>query len=80
MKTLLTLMLTLVLTATLLIGCGCTNQKMDATTVPTVLHLSLVSLLLAEARRYFDQNIDKTNKQTKNIDKMLIVCFPQQLQ
>ena len=37
MKTLLMLTLTLVLTASLLMGCGCTNQKMDSTTAPTVL-------------------------------------------
>ena len=37
MKTLLTLMLTMVLTASLLMGCGCTNQKMDNTSAPTVL-------------------------------------------
>ena len=36
MKTFLTLALTLVLTASLFVGCGCTNQKMDSTN-PTVL-------------------------------------------
>ena len=37
MKTLLSIMLVLVLTASLLVGCGCTNQKMDNTSAPTVL-------------------------------------------
>ena len=37
MKTFLALSLTLVLTASLLVGCGCTNQNMDNTTAPTVL-------------------------------------------
>ena len=37
MKTFVTLALTLVLTATCLIGCGCTNQNMDSTSAPTVL-------------------------------------------
>ena len=37
MKTLMTLALTLILTASLLMGCGCTNQKMDSTSAPTVL-------------------------------------------
>ena len=36
MKTFLTLALTLVLTASLFVGCGCTNHKMDDTN-PTVL-------------------------------------------
>lgn len=31
------LALTLVLTAALLVGCGCTNRKMDNTSAPTVL-------------------------------------------
>ena len=37
MKTFVTLALTLVLTAATLVGCGCTNQKMDNTSAPTVL-------------------------------------------
>ena len=37
MKTFATLALTLVLTAATLVGCGCTNQKMDNTSAPTVL-------------------------------------------
>ena len=37
MKTLLSMILVLVLTASLLVGCGCTNQKMDSTSAPTVL-------------------------------------------
>ena len=37
MKTLLSIMLVLVLTASLFVGCGCTNQKMDNTSAPTVL-------------------------------------------
>ena len=37
MKTFLTLALTLVLTAALLVGCGCTNQNVDNTSAPTVL-------------------------------------------
>ena len=37
MKTFLSLALTLVLTATCLVGCGCTNQNMDNTSAPTVL-------------------------------------------
>ena len=37
MKKLMTLAFTLVLTASLFVGCGCTNQKMDNTTTPTVL-------------------------------------------
>ena len=37
MKTLLNMMLVLVLTASLFVGCGCTNQKMDNTSAPTVL-------------------------------------------
>ena len=37
MKTFVTLALTLVLTAATLIGCGCTNQKMDDPSAPTVL-------------------------------------------
>ena len=37
MKTLVTLALTLVLTAACLVGCGCTNQNMDNTSAPTVL-------------------------------------------
>ena len=37
MKTFVSLALTLVLTAATLVGCGCTNQKMDNTSAPTVL-------------------------------------------
>lgn len=37
MKSFFTLALTLVLTASALVGCGCTNQKMDNTSAPTVL-------------------------------------------
>ena len=37
MKTLLSMMLVWVLTASLFVGCGCTNQKMDNNTTPTVL-------------------------------------------
>ena len=37
MKTFVSLALTLVLTASLLVGCGCTNQNMDNTSAPTVL-------------------------------------------
>ena len=37
MKSILSLALTLVLTAATLVGCGCTNQKMDNTSAPTVL-------------------------------------------
>ena len=37
MKTLMSLAITLVLTASLFAGCGCTNQKMDNTSAPTVL-------------------------------------------
>jgi len=37
MKTFVSLALTLVLTAACLVGCGCTNQKMDSTSAPTVL-------------------------------------------
>ena len=37
MKTFAALALTLVLTAATLVGCGCTNQKMDNTSAPTVL-------------------------------------------
>lgn len=37
MKTFVSLALTLVLTASLLVGCGCTNQNMDTTSAPTVL-------------------------------------------
>ena len=37
MKTLVTLALTLVLTASLLVGCGCTNRNSDNTSAPTVL-------------------------------------------
>lgn len=37
MKTFVALALTLVLTASCLVGCGCTNQKMDNTSAPTVL-------------------------------------------
>ena len=37
MKTLLSMMLVLVLTASLFVGCGCTNQKMNNATTPTVL-------------------------------------------
>ena len=37
MKTFLTLALTLVLTASLLVGCGCTNRNIDKMTQPTVL-------------------------------------------
>ena len=37
MKTFVALALTLVLTAACLVGCGCTNQKMDNTSAPTVL-------------------------------------------
>ena len=37
MKTFVTLALALVLTASCLVGCGCTNQNMDITTAPTVL-------------------------------------------
>jgi hypothetical protein len=37
MKTLLSMMLVLVLTASLFVGCGCTNQNMDSTSAPTVL-------------------------------------------
>ena len=37
MKTFVALAMTLVLTATCLMGCGCTNQKMDNMSEPTVL-------------------------------------------
>jgi len=37
MKTLATLAITLVLTASLLVGCGCTNRNSDNTSAPTVL-------------------------------------------
>ena len=37
MKTFVSLALTLVLTASMLVGCGCTNQNMDTTPAPTVL-------------------------------------------
>ena len=37
MKTLVSLALSLVLIAACLVGCGCTNQKMDNTSAPTVL-------------------------------------------
>ena len=37
MKSILSLALTLVLTAATLVGCGCTNQNMDNTSAPTVL-------------------------------------------
>ena len=37
MKTLATIALTLVLTASLLVGCGCTNQNKDNTSAPTIL-------------------------------------------
>ena len=37
MKSLFALALTLVLTAALLVGCGCTNQNSDNTVAPTVL-------------------------------------------
>ena len=37
MKTFVSLALTLVLVAACLVGCGCTNQKMDSTSAPTVL-------------------------------------------
>lgn len=37
MKTFVTLALTLVLTASLLVGCGCTNQNGSSTSAPTVL-------------------------------------------
>jgi len=37
MKTFVSLALTLVLTASMLVGCGCTNQNMDNTSAPTVL-------------------------------------------
>ena len=37
MKTFVSLALTLVLTASLLVGCGCTNQNMDSPSAPTVL-------------------------------------------
>jgi len=37
MKTFVTLALTLVLTAVLLVGCGCTNRNIDNTSAPTVL-------------------------------------------
>ena len=37
MKILLSMILVLVLTASLFVGCGCTNQKMDNTSAPTVL-------------------------------------------
>ena len=37
MKTFVALALTLVLTAAILVGCGCTNQNMDNTSAPTVL-------------------------------------------
>ena len=37
MKTFVSLAMTLVLTASLLIGCGCTNRNMEDTSAPTVL-------------------------------------------
>ena len=37
MKTFVTFALVLVLTASLLVGCGCTNRNMDSTSAPTVL-------------------------------------------
>ena len=37
MKSFLIFALTLVLTAALLVGCGCTNRNMDNTSAPTVL-------------------------------------------
>ena len=37
MKSLITLAFTLVLTAALLVGCGCTNQNTNNTSAPTVL-------------------------------------------
>ena len=37
MKTFVSIALTLVLTASCLVGCGCTNQNMDNTSAPTVL-------------------------------------------
>lgn len=37
MKTFVTLALMLVLTAAMLVGCGCTNQNKDNTSAPTVL-------------------------------------------
>ena len=37
MKTLAAIVLTFVLTTSLLVGCGCTNRKMDNTSAPTVL-------------------------------------------
>ena len=37
MKPFVSLALTLVLTASMLVGCGCTNQNMDTTSAPTVL-------------------------------------------
>ena len=37
MKTLMAIVLTVVLTASLLTGCGCTNRNMDNKTEPTVL-------------------------------------------
>jgi len=37
MKTITALVLTLVLTASLLVGCGCTNRNIENTSAPTVL-------------------------------------------
>lgn len=37
MKTIFALVLTLVLTASMLVGCGCTNRNIDNTSAPTVL-------------------------------------------
>ena len=37
MKTFAIMALTLILTAATMVGCGCTNQNMDPTTMPTVL-------------------------------------------
>ena len=51
MKTFLTLALTLVLTASLFVGCGCTNRNIDNTSAPTVLPTNEEYMIALDTQR-----------------------------
>ena len=75
MKTLLTIMLTLVLTASCLVGCGYTNQKMDSTTAPTVLPTNEEIWNTTETSRATTEAttnttiVTETTEETRNINE-----------
>ena len=76
MKTFLTLALTLVLTASLFVGCGCTNQKMDGNN-PTVLPTNEEIWDTTETTKYTTESttsttgtiVTETTEETRNINE-----------